>query len=137
MTLTVKYVPTQYAAQTWQYVQEHIEPAIEHGHGDYTIDQVRLMVNSGQWLLLIAVDEAKKIHGAATVSFVNYPNDRVAFITFIGGKLVSNDDTFEQMCGILKGNGATKIQGTVRPVVARLFKRYGFNERGILVETRI
>ena len=137
MTMTIQYVPNQYVAQIWPQVEEHIESAIEYGHGDYTLDQVRLLVSMGHWLLLIAVDEEKKICGAATVSFNNYPNDRIAFITYMGGKLITGDSAFEQMCAILKSNGATKIQGAVRPVAARLFKRYGFNERGTLVETKI
>jgi hypothetical protein len=111
--------------------------AMEYGHGDYTLDQIRMFLNVGQWMLLVAVDEEGKIHGAATSSFINYPNDRVAFITFIGGKLISSKETFKQMSDILKANGATKIQGMARPSIARLWKRYGFEERTMLVETRI
>lgn len=137
MTLTVQYVPQQYVAQTWPQVEEHIKAALEYGHGDYTLDQVKLLTSMGQWLLLVAIDEEGQVHGAATVSFINYPNDRVAFVTFIGGKLISNQDTFVQMCNILRGNGATKVQGMARPAIARLWKRYGFNERSTLVEVKI
>ena len=135
--MNVNYVPQQYAAQTWPQIEQYVESAIEHCHGEYTIDQIKLLVCMGQWLLLVAVDEEGKIHGAATVSFINYPNDRVAFITFIGGKLISNQDTFQQMSNILKSNGATKVQGMARPAIARLWKRYGFEERSTLVEVRI
>ena len=135
--MKVQYVPTQYAAQTWPQVEKHIQSAMEYGHGDYTIDQVRLLVCMGQWTLLVAVDDEGQIHGAATSSFINYPNDRVAFITFIGGKLISNQETFKQMCEILKNNGATKVQGMARPAIARLWKRYGFQERSTLVEVKI
>jgi hypothetical protein len=87
--------------------------------------------------LVVAVDDEGAIHGAATVSFLNYPNDRVAFITFIGGKLISNKDTFEQFKNLLKANGATKIQGAAREAIARLWSRYGFEERYRIVETKI
>lgn len=137
MKLTVQYVPLTHAAQTWPKVEKYVKMAMEYGHGDYTIDQIRMFVCIGQWLLLVAVDEEGQIHGAATSSFINYPNDRVAFITFIGGKLISNQETFKQMSDILKSNGATKIQGMARPSIARLWKRYGFQERTMLVETRI
>lgn len=137
MTLKVQYVQTQYAAQTWPKVAPFIESARQHGHGDYTLDQIRLLVCMGNWLLMIAVDDEGIIHGAATSSFINYPNDRVAFITSIGGKLISNKETFKQMSDILKHHGATKIQGMARPSIARLWKRYGFEERTTLVETRI
>ena len=137
MTLTVQYVPVNYAAQTWPLVEKYIEMAMEYGHGDYTLDQIKMFVNIGQWLLLVAVDEGGNVQGAATVNFLNYPNDRIAFITCIGGKLISNSDTYQEMSMILKSNGATKIQGMARPSVARLWKRYGFNERSALVEAKI
>ena len=137
MTLSVQTVPLQYCAQTWPLVEKYVLEAMKYCFGDYTIDQAQLLVNTGQWVLLVAVDSAGEIHGAATVTFQNYPSDRVAFITFIGGKLISNQDTFKQMSDILKANGATKIQGMARPAIARLWKRYGFNERTTLVEVRI
>lgn len=137
MNLTVHYVEQTQAAISWPLAEPHIAEAIQYGDGDYTLDQVKLLVNMGQWLLLVAVDDKNEVHGAATVSFMNYPNDRVAFITFIGGKLISNKETFKQMCVILKGNGATKIQGMARPAIARLWSRYGFEERTTLVEVRI
>jgi hypothetical protein len=137
MTLSVKHVPLQFVAQTWPLVEEHIESARKHGQGDYTIDQVKLLVSMGQWLLMVAVDEEGKICGAATSSFINYPNNRVAFITFIGGKLIANKETFEQMCNILKASGATSIQGSVRPAIARLWSRFGFKHKTEIVEVKI
>jgi len=138
MTLKVQYVPLNFVAQTWPLVEGYINDAFTKSTGDdYTLDQVRVFVSSGQWLLLIAIDEEGKIHGAATSSFINYPNDRVAFITSIGGKLISSQETFGQLKSILKANGATKIQGAARESIARLWRRFGFKERYITVETRI
>lgn len=135
--MRVQYVPQQYVAQLWPRVEEHIRAAMEHGHGDYTLDQIKLLVCVGQWLLLVVIDEEGNIHGAATSSFINYPNDRVAFITFVGGRLISNGDTFKEMCDILKSNGATKVQGYCRPSVVRLFKQYGFKERSVVMEVKL
>ena len=137
MNLTVRYVANTHAAQTWPLIEKYVLAAMENGFGDYTLDQIKLLVNVGQWVLMVAVDESGVIHGAAASSFINYPNDRVAFITFIGGKLISNKETFKQMSDILKANGATKIQGMAKPSIARLWKRYGFVERTLLVETKI
>jgi hypothetical protein len=92
---------------------------------------------SGQWVLLVAIDEEMKIHGAATVSFMNYPLHRVAFITCIGGKLISNQETFNQLKLLLKSHGATKIQGSGRESIVRLWKRYNFEPRNTLVEVLI
>jgi hypothetical protein len=121
----------------WPQIEKYVLSAMEYSHGDYTIDQIRLLINTGQWLLMVAIDEQGEVHGAAASSFLNYPNSRVAFITFIGGKLISNQETFKQMSDILKQHGATKIQGMARPSIARLWKRYGFQERTTLVEVKI
>jgi hypothetical protein len=137
MTLYVRNIPTNYVAQAWPLVEHYIEAAVSYGGDDYTLEQVKVYVSSGQWLLVIAVDEQGVIHGAATVTFLNYPNDRIAFITFIGGKLISNKDTFGQLKDLLKANGATKIQGAAREAIARLWSRYGFEERYRIVETKI
>jgi hypothetical protein len=121
----------------WPQIEKYVLSAMEYGHGDYTLDQIKLLINTGQWLLMVALDEEGEVHGAAASSFLNYPNSRVAFITFIGGKLISNQETFKQMSDILKQHGATKIQGMARPSIARLWKRYGFEERTTLVEVKI
>jgi hypothetical protein len=137
MSLVIRHVPIQYVNQAWSMVERFISDAQQHCGDDYTVDQVKVYVSSGQWLLVVAADDEGAIHGAATVSFSNYPNDRVAFVTFIGGKLISNKDTFGQFKDLLKANGATKIQGAAREAIARLWSRYGFEERYRIVETKI
>ena len=138
MTLSIQPVATQYVNQLWPKVEAFIKSAEEKsGETEYTAEQIKVYLATGQWMLLVAADENKEIHGAATVNFINYPNDRVAFITAIGGKLIANEETFAQMCAIVKDCGATKIQGMARESVARLWKRFGFEERSILVETKI
>lgn len=137
MSLTIQPVETAFFHQTWPLVEGFIDSAMKWGDGDYTMDQVKALLANGNWLLLVAVDEDKVIHGAATVEFNNMPNARVAFITAIGGKLISNRDTYAQMCAILKSFGATTIQGAARESVARLWHRYGFEERYIIVEAKL
>jgi hypothetical protein len=137
MNLTVKPVPTTNFHQTWPLVREFLAEALKWGNDDYTEEQAKALLANGSWLLLVAVDEENKIHGAAATNFINMPNDRIAFIVAIGGKLISNKDTYAQMCAIFKGFGATKIQGAARESVARLWHRYGFEERYIIVEAKI
>ena len=88
-------------------------------------------------MLLVATDENKEIQGAATVNFINYPASRVAFVTAIGGRLISSQDTYAQMVQIFKQLGATKVQGAARESIARLWSRYGFEERYRIVEAKI
>lgn len=135
--MKIQHVPVEFFQKVWPSVEGFIESANKYGGDDYTLDQIRLLLSNGQWLLLVAVDDENKIQGALTTVFHNYPNDRVAFVTFIGGKLISSQDTFDQMVGILRAHGATKIHGAARKSIARLWKRYGFYERHVIVETKI
>lgn len=137
--MNISPVDTNFVQQVWPLVEGYIQSALEKAEGqpDYNAHHVQGFLTSGQWLLLVAVDENNAVHGAATVSFINYPLSRVAFITTIGGKLISNDNTFEQLKAILKQRGATKIQGFGREAIVRLWKRYNFEPKTTLVEVLI
>ena len=138
MSLLVRLISSQHVSQNWDLVERFIKDAEDKfGGAEYTAEQIKVYLVQGQWMLLVAVDESNEIHGAATISFINYPNDRVAFVTAIGGKLITSQETFEQMSEILKVNGATKIQGTAKDAVVRLWKRFGFEEKAILVEAKL
>lgn len=139
MTLLVRHVETNHVQQVWPLVEQYLLSALEKDGTctDYNIHHIQAFLTSGQWLLLVAVDEQNQIHGAGAVSFINYPLSRVAFITAIGGKLISNDDTFEQLKALLKQRGATKIQGYGREAIVRLWKRFNFEPRNTLVEVTI
>jgi hypothetical protein len=137
MILTIKPVPVNAFHQTWPLVEEFLEEALKWGEDDYTVEQAKACLAKGEWLLVVAVDEENTIQGAAAVNIYNMPNDRVAFVTAIGGKLISNKDTYEQFSTLLKSYGATKIQGAAREAIARLWTRYGFKERYRIVEAKI
>jgi hypothetical protein len=87
-------------------------------------------------VLIVAVNE-EGVQGAATVSFSSRPHDRVAFVTLIGGKLISSDETFEQLKNMLRMMGATCIEGAARESIARLWSRYGFEEKYRIVGVKI
>ena len=137
--MNVQHVPIEFVNQVWIQAEGFIKDAIEQQEGerDYTLDQVKTLVVNGHWLLLVASNEENEIKGAATVSFSNRPNHRVAFITYIGGRLITNPGTFQQMCAILKRYGATCIEGAVNEAVARLWRRYGFTEKYLIVGVTI
>jgi hypothetical protein len=137
MSLSVRYVQTDFVHQTWPLVEEHLTSALKFGDGEYSADQIKTLLSTGTWLLLVAIDEDQKIHGAATVSFTNMPNHRIAFITALGGKALINDGVYEQLSTILKGLGATKIQCVARESAARLYAKVGFKEKHTILEIDI
>ena len=129
-------IPADLIAQKWPEIEPFLSSGLEWSHGDFSSEHAKVYLTTNQWVL-IGVFDGIELKGAMTVSFSNLPNDRVAFITAIGGKNITSKDTFEQFRAILKALGATKIQGSVRQSVARLWRRLGFHERSIIVEQRI
>lgn len=140
MTLSVHPVDPVFIHQTWPLVSRFLYDALEQGDASgpecqlYTIEHVKQFLSDGTWLLVVAVDEQNTIHGAATVSFANYPLHRVAFVTAIGGKLIVSKDTFAQFDKILIERGATLVQAFGRESIVRLWRRYNFKACNTMVE---
>jgi hypothetical protein len=134
--MQIQRVDISHVHQVWPLVEHFSDEALKHSKDDYTLENAKTLVAMGNWSLIVAVNETG-IHGAATVSFSNRPNDRVAFITAIGGKLISNPDTVEQLKQVLSSVGATCIEGAARESIARLWSRYGFEEKYRIVGVRI
>ena len=137
MTLQVQLVPLSVIHQTWPLVDEYLEEALKWGEDDYTLEQAKVYITKGDWMLLVAVDERQDIHGAAAVNIYNMPNDRVAFVIAMGGRLITSPETYEQFSNLLRSFGATKVQGVSRESVVRLWQKFGFKERYILVEAKL
>jgi len=137
LNLTIQPVFTAAFHQAWPLVEGFLAQALEWGGDDYTVEQAKVYLARGDWMLVVAVDEENKIYGAAAVNFNSMPNDRVAFVVAIGGKLISSQDTYTQFTALLKAHGATKIQGAARESIARLWTRYGFKERYRIVEAKL
>lgn len=137
--MKIQHVPIEFVNQTWPFVERFLSKAVDNQGGavEVNIDQIKLYVTSGQWLLVVATDDKNQIKGAATINFFNRPDNRVAFITHIGGRLVANQDTFDQLRALCKSFGATKIEGAVTQAVSRLWRRFGFTEKYIIAEVRI
>jgi hypothetical protein len=134
--MRIERVDVGHVHQVWPLVESHIASALEHSKGDYTLESVKVLLVTGQLLLVVAVDD-EGVQGAATVMFTSRPHDRVAFITTIGGKLISNEETFEQLKALLRSLGATCIEGAAREAIARLWSRYGFEEKYRIVGVKI
>jgi hypothetical protein len=137
MTLSIQLVPLSLVHQTWPKVERFIKDSLEWSSDDYTIDQVRLYVSKGEWMLVVAVDEQQVIQGAMTINLYNAANARVAFITTTGGRLIINDETFAQLCALVKEFGATKIRGVGRDSMIRMLERVGLKKRYTLFEAEI
>jgi hypothetical protein len=126
-------VHTNYVAQLWPQVEAFMLAAQKECGGDYTLDQIKMYLTLGTWSLFVFTNDAG-LCGAMAVSFVNYPNDRVAFIPAVGGKDVLNQKNWDQVRSMFKNMGITKIQAGCRQSMVRLLERLGFSQRCVVVE---
>ena len=130
--MKVQHVPTELVQQVWPHVEQFLKRAADVS-SDYTVSEIRTMVAMGNWKLLVVVDDQGKIHGAIIVDFFNRPRDRVAFITYVGGRGIANQNAYTQLCAQLKAFGATTIEGCVHSGVARLWRRFGLKAKYTIV----
>lgn len=135
--MKIEVVHPDHFQYAWPLVEQYISSALEHSCGEYTTEQAKVYLASGAWTLYVAVDDAGALHGAGAVQFNSMPNDRVAFVVAIGGKLFTSQDTWQQFVGLLKSRGATRVEGAARESIARLWKRYGFEEKYRIVGVKI
>jgi hypothetical protein len=63
--------------------------ALRNSAGEYNMEQLKTYLTLGIQNLIVSLD-GDTVHGAATIAFENYPNDRIAFVTSIGGKFVTS-----------------------------------------------
>jgi len=134
----VQVVAPIYIQQIWENVEPYLSAALKHSGGEYGIEHLKLFLIQGNQTLLVAVNEDNKIHGAAVIEWVNYPNERIAFVVCLGGRLVTSKDIWNQFENWVKQNGGTMIRGATYKEAARLWKRkFNVEERYIMVEKKL
>ena len=131
----VKVVAPNFIYDVWKDVESFLNASINVSGGDFTLDQLKLSLGRGEQTLLVSVNKQNVINGAMTVEFNNRPNDRVMFITALGGNGIVNDETFSQVESWAKSQGATKASAWAQEAQARLYKiKSNFNTVRYVVE---
>jgi hypothetical protein len=133
-SLQVKYIPIHGIHSVWGAVEPFIAASNQYAHGELSVEEVKVRICDGTWLLVVATDDDEQIHGAAVVNFYNRTDNRVAYVSCIGGKFLANRDTFSQFCDLLRAYGATCIEGSVRKSLMRLWARLGAREKSINIQ---
>ena len=133
MTLSIRSVPIQFVNQVWASVGNFIEESVNFAEGEISLDETKYQIVTGNWILYIVTDEENNVHGAVTVAFFNRTDNRVAFITNIGGRLLTDRHLFAQFSDLLRQNGATCIEGNVRDSLFRLWTRIGARKKSIAI----
>jgi hypothetical protein len=132
---TVQIVPPNNVYSVWEDVKEYLNASINISGGDFTLDQLKFSLIRNEQTLLVSVNKENKINGAMTVEFLNRPNDRVMFISALGGNGIVNEETFSQVETWAKMQGATKASALAQEAQARLYKiKANFNTVRLVVE---
>ena len=128
--MQVQQVNPIYVQQLWSQVSPWLDPVFNKSllSTYYSIDNLKGYVIRGEQDLLIGVNEEVEIQAAVTVHWGNYPNARVAYITAFGADIGNDLEVYTQFVKWLKAMGATRVECSVRPSVARLLKnKMGFS----------
>ena len=132
---TVQIVAPNNIYNNWDKVEAYLKASISVSTHDCTIEQLKMLLVRGEQTLLVSVDEKGVLNGAMTVEFINRPNNRVMFITALGGHGIVNDKTFSQVESWAKMQGATKASAWAQEAQARLYKiKSNFNTVRYVVE---
>ena len=132
---TVQIVAPNNVYHVWEDIKEYLNASINVSGGDFTLDQLKLLLVRGEQSLLVSVNKENKINGAMTVEFINNANARTMFITALGGNGIVNDETFSQVETWAKMQGATKASAWAQEAQARLYKlKANFNTVRMVVE---
>ncbi len=134
-------VPTNHVQQYWHLAEPLLQRALDKGNDEFTADTLKLTVAQGQQQLLLLMKE-DECYCALTVQWVMYPNERIAYITYIGTKKERGAITkqgFEQFKDWVKHNGGTAIQGATKfESIARLWNRlYGYEKKYQIMELKL
>ena len=53
--MKIQHVAVEYVHQTWPLVEDFISWGLPHANGDYTLEQIKAFVSSGQWMLVVGL----------------------------------------------------------------------------------
>lgn len=134
MSWEVKEVPVEYVNKAWSEVEHFLVKSVAYSKGELTIEETKMRLLDGSWILFVALDDVEEVKGAATVCFYNRMDNRVAYVTNIGGRLLADLETFSHFCEHLKKHGATCIEGAVRESLMRLWARLGARKKTTIVQ---
>ena len=93
MKLDLKIIPPQLVPQMWDQLLPFFQAAYdEAGVTEYGTTETLTFLTKGHWAAVGFFDESGKMHGALGLTMHAYPNERVAFVTAIGGRMLTNSE---------------------------------------------
>lgn len=134
----IQIVAPDFISQYWKKIEPFFESSFKFSTDDYSVEQIKFLLVTGQQTCLVAVEDDGNIIGASAVSISNFPNHRVLHITSMGGRALIEPDLIEQFEGWARSQGVTKIRAYAQDAQARLYRmKMGFDSVAHVVEKNI
>ena len=140
MTLKVQHVASENIHQVWPLVEPWFLPVFEKSDASryFDIGHLKYLFIRGEQVLVVGSDKEGIIRGAVAIQWVNHPKARVAYITAIGGRMISSKENHAEFINWVRAHGGTRIEGSANEAIARLWKqKLGYSPRQITVELEI
>lgn len=106
-----------------------LQPVVERAcKGEFTVEDLRQLNLKGNAITALVEDRSPQL--AMVFEFIHYPQMTAVNIIALGGPGLKDSaiafwDTFKAWC---KEAGASCIEASCSPALARLLKRYGFED---------
>lgn len=118
-------VTPQELPQVWPIAAPMLQRAIDLDPDLITIEQVEFAVRTGRTYLLVWQDPEEGITGAATVDIIDYPRERVAHVSLMGGKSIVRTHVFDEAKNWMRYMGATTAQCWAKGTLVQMYEKMG------------
>lgn len=115
-------------ADLWPICARWIRPSVDLSDGEYTMNDVKGMVVSGEALLAVAERDGQ-IVGAGVLEIHILPRFRLLHVLALGGRHVCTRQGLDQLRRIGRTLGCSKIQGWAKKPQMRLYRRLGMRPK--------
>jgi len=111
--------------QVWDTVAPMLQKAIDLDPNSTSAQHVNYTIRTGAINLLVWDEPGEGITGAATVSFTDYPTERIAHVHLMGGKGIVKKHVFEDAQNWMRAMGATKAQCWCQDNLVPMYEKMG------------
>lgn len=137
-TLKVSDVNAEDIDILWPRVQGYLQSALDHGQGEYNLEDIRLQLIADMMRLWIVYDSDGEIHAAAVCEIKQFPQKRICYVVLAGG--VEIDNWLHDAAAVeqwARENGADAVVALTRKGMAKKLREFGYREVYTVVQQDI
>lgn len=111
-------------SRRWDEISGFLDMGSEFGHGDFVIDDIKVLVDEGKAFIVVLEDGGRMILASAC-EVISYPRRSVMNVMAIGGSGldVMFGEFWSQVADMGRILGVDAVRGSVRPSMQRYCKR--------------